>query len=173
MEPTQRKAQLLDTVRDARADLDRLVVAGTGRLEEPNAFGPWTLKDVIAHLTGWRRFSVARMEAALDGTVPVPPWPSHLDPDEAVDEINEVIYQANRDRPVDAVLRDSRETFDRLEAALAAVPDEHLFDPRRFPWLGGRSLARVVEGMADHFYLEHAPEVRAWLEGRPTEGGSR
>ncbi|MBX5446353.1 ClbS/DfsB family four-helix bundle protein [Sphaerobacter sp.] len=172
MEPRQTKAQLLDTVRTVRADLERLIAAGEDRLKEPNAFGPWTFADVIAHLTGWRWFSVARMEAARDGTVPVPPWPSHLDPDEAVDEINELIYEANRNRPADEVLRDSRESFDRLEAALAAIPEDDLFDPTRFPWLNGWPLAAVIDGMANHFYEEHAPDIRAWLGGAVAEGGT-
>ncbi|MDI3341227.1 MAG: ClbS/DfsB family four-helix bundle protein [Sphaerobacter sp.] len=173
MEPLQTKAQLLDAVRAVRADLEQLVAAaGAERMTEPGASGPWTFKDVIAHLTGWRWRSVARMEAAAYGGVPASPWPSHLDPDAAVDEINQLIYATNRDRPVADVLRDSRETFDRLEAALAAVPEADLFDPHRFAWLNGWPLAAVVEGMREHFAVDHAPAIRAWLARQPGEGGT-
>ncbi|HEX7025308.1 MAG TPA: ClbS/DfsB family four-helix bundle protein [Gemmatimonadales bacterium] len=171
MDQMQSKDELIEVVRQARADLEQLIAdAGEERMTEPNAFGQWTFKDVIAHLTGWRMYSAARMEAATRGGEPVSPWPAHPDPDnDDVDVINRLIWETNRDRPVADVLRESRETFDRLEAALAVVPEEDLFDPNRFSWLSGWPLAAVIDGMREHFYVDHAPEIRAWLGQRSAE----
>jgi len=58
------------------------------------------------------------------------------------------------------------------EAALAAIPEDDLFDPTRVPWLNGRPLAAVIDGMANHFYEEHAPDIRAWLDGALAEGST-
>lgn len=149
-----------------RADLERLVAeAGPARMELPGAAGDWTLKDVIAHLTGWRWWSVARLEAAVRHEVPVPPWGGDLDEDDDDDteRINQQIYAANRDRPVAAVLRDSRETLDRLEAALLALPEADLFAPGRYPWLGGYPAAAVVTGSAAHLYDDHEPAINDLL----------
>lgn len=168
MEQSQTKAHLLDVIQQARADLDDFITTvGEARLTQSNAFGPWTFKDLVAHLTGWRQLTVARMEAAVRGSVPAPPWLAQLDPDEDVDQINQRIYDANRDRSVPDVLRDSRETFHRMEAALAALSETDLFEPNRFAWLGGYPLAAVVEGMAEHFHVEHEPEIRTWLARQP------
>lgn len=160
------KVQLQALLWRLRADLERLVAeAGPTRMELPGAAGDWTLKDVIAHLTGWRWWSVARLEAAVRSAVPVPPWGSGLDEDddEDTERINQQIYEANRDRPIAAVLRDSRETLDRLEAALLALPEADLFAANRYPWLGGYPAAAVVTGSAGHLYDDHEPAINDFL----------
>ena len=149
-----------------RADLERLVAeAGPTRMELPGAAGDWTLKDVVAHLADWRWWSVARLEAAARGEAPAPPWGEGLDEDDDADieRINQQFYEASRDRPVAAVLRDSRETLDRLEAALLALPEADLFAADRYPWLGGYPAAAVVTGSAGHLYDEHEPAITDFL----------
>lgn len=149
-----------------RADLERLIAeAGPTRMELPGAAGDWTFKDVIAHLAYWRWWSVARMEAAVRNAVPAPPWESGLDEDDAEDteRINQQAYAANRDRPVAAVLRDSRDTFDRLESALLTLPEADLFATDRYPWLGGYAAAAIVHGSAGHLYDDHVPGITEWL----------
>jgi hypothetical protein len=152
-----------------RADLERFVAeAGPARMALPGAAGDWTLKDVIAHLTYWRWWSVARLEAAVQNAVPVPPWGSGLDEANAddVERINQQAYATNRDRSVAAVLRDSRATLDRLEAALLALPEADLFEENRYSWLGGYPAAAVVLGSAGHLNDEHAPAINDFLARR-------
>lgn len=148
-----------------RAELERVVAeAGPGRLELPGAMGGWTLKDAIAHLAAWRWWSsVAQMEAAVRDEEPTPPWAGDLDEADAedVDRINQQFYEAARDRPVLEVLRDSRATFDRLEAALLALPEADLFAADRYPWLKGYPAASLVGGA--HLYEDHLPEIDAFL----------
>lgn len=149
-----------------RADLERLVAeAGPTRMELPGAAGDWTLKDVIAHLTAWRWWSVARLEAAVRDEAPVPPWGGGLDEDDDADtdRINQQFYEANRDRPIAAVLRDSRETLARLEAALLALPEADLFAAGRYPWLGGYPAGAIIVGSAGHLYDDHEPAINDFL----------
>lgn len=149
-----------------RADLERIVAeAGPARMELAGAADDWTLKDVIAHLAAWRWWSVARLEAAVRNEVPVPPWGSGLDEsDQAdVDRINQQFYEAARDRSVAEVLRDSRETLDRLEDALLALSEAELFDANRYPWLGGYPASAVVLGSAGHLYEDHEPAINDFL----------
>jgi hypothetical protein len=149
-----------------RADLERLVAeAGPTRMELPEVAGDWTFKDVIAHLTAWRWWSVARMEGAVKNAEPTPPWGAGLEEDSraGVDLINQQFYASNRDRSVIEVLRDSRENFDRFETALLALSDAELFDKQRYSWLGGYAAADVVFGSAGHLYEDHVPDIRAFL----------
>ncbi len=79
----------------------------------------WSVKDVIAHLTGWRRRTVARLQAARRGEQePVLPWPADMQTD---DEINAWLYEANRSRSLRDVLDDSRQVFHQLMAAVDAM----------------------------------------------------
>jgi hypothetical protein len=160
------KLQLQAILWRMRADLERLVAeAGPTRMELPGVAGDWTLKDVIAHLTAWRWWSVARMEGAVKNEEPTPPWGEDMEEDsqEGVDQINQQFDLASRDRSVIEVLRDSRENFDRLEAALLALSEAELFDKQRYPWIHGYAAADVILGSAGHLYEEHEPGITAFL----------
>ena len=165
MEQLNSRAALLDAVRGLREELERVVAeAGEARMEQPCSFGELTFKDLITHLTGWRQATAARLEAGLRGEEPVFPWPAHLDEEADLDEINRWFFETNRDKPLAAILRESRETFERVERAIAALPEDDLLEPGRFPWLGGAALGpTVVRGTLGHYHEEHEPDIRAWL----------
>jgi hypothetical protein len=85
----------------------------------------------MAHLTGWRRRTVARLQAAQRGQPePPPPWPMHLHTD---DEINAWFYESNHGRQLRAVLEQSHQVFQQLLAAIKGLPDEVVKDPERHP----------------------------------------
>src|SRR5436309_3297788 len=89
----------------------------------------WSVKDVVAHLTGWRKRTVARLQAAARGEPePAPLWPAHLQTD---DEINAWIYEQNKDRPLADVLAESRQTIANLIEAIRALPETDLANPNR------------------------------------------
>jgi hypothetical protein len=134
------------------------------RMTEPGATGPWSVKDVIAHVNAWRTRTVDRLEAVVeDRPLPPPPWPAEIaDGDD--DPINAWIYERYRDEPLDAVLADWDASFDRIATAITALPEAALFDPTYFPGMEGRPLADAVAiGFLGHFNEEHAPTLRAWL----------
>lgn len=165
MERLNTRAELLETVQGLRDDLERVVAeAGEERAVQPGTFDELTFKDVIAHLTSWRLTTAARLEAGLRSEQPVFPWPAHLNEDEHTDEINRWFFETNRDKPLADVLRESRETFDRVERAIAVLPEDDLFVLDRFPWLPGYALGpAVVDGTVEHYRVDHEPEIREWL----------
>lgn len=134
------------------------------RITEPGATGPWSVKDVIAHVTAWRSRTLARLEAAVAGQPEPPaPWPPELTED---DPINAWIYEQHRDEPLDAVMARWEASFNRLRQLCIALPDEALFDASYFPWLGGSALIDAVQnGFLGHFREEHEPILRTWLAG--------
>jgi hypothetical protein len=160
------KSELLQAIREQRANVDRVVAETGDRMNEPGAMGDWTMKDVIAHLTGWRQRSVARMEAAVAQREPVLPWgvPEGAD-DYDYEAINQRIHAANSIRTVEEVLAESRASFDQLEAAVAALSDDDLFSPSRFGWMRGAALGpSVIGGTVEHFHDEHEADIRAFLQ---------
>jgi len=161
MDSSASKARLLGDLREEQARWEALLQdIGEDRMNQPGVAGAWSIKDIVAHLTGWRRRTVGRFQAALrHEPAPPPPWPSHLQTD---DEINAWIYAANRDRPVSEVLRDSRDVFQQLVETLDAFPEADLLDPARFDWLGGEPLSGAA--FFAHFHEEHEPDMRAWLD---------
>ena len=49
---------------------------GTERMDEPGVAGHWSMKDIVAHLTGWSAWNVITgLQATLRGEPePTPPW---------------------------------------------------------------------------------------------------
>src|SRR6185312_894399 len=155
------KARLLNDLRDEQAQWEALLQdIGENHMTQPDVAGGWSIKDIVAHLTGWRRRTVGRFQAALrHEPAPPPLWPPHLQTD---DEINAWIYAASRGLPVSEVLRESREVFQQLVETLDAFPEADLLDSARFPWMEGAELTGAA--FFAHFHEEHEPDMRAWLD---------
>lgn len=152
---------LLRAVRSLRDEIEH-ATAGAGAAQPTrNADDDaWTLKDLIAHLSSWRLTTAARLEAALDGTEPAMPWPAPLDEEHDLDEINRWFARENRGKPLAQIVQESRDSFDRVERAIAALPERDLFRPGHFSWLGGEALGpAVVRGTVEH-HQEHEPDFR-------------
>ncbi|HET8845469.1 MAG TPA: DinB family protein [Ktedonobacteraceae bacterium] len=160
--PISKKQLLAEMQSEQAAWLALLDEIGEENMTQPEVAGGWSIKDIVAHITGWRRRTVLRFRAALDPTVDTTPyWPAELDEDNEFNEINAWIYKANQDRSLADVLSDSREVFQQLVAAIDALSDEQLNDPQRFPWLEGERLTGAF--IFDHFHEEHESDMRAWL----------
>ena len=159
---TDPRATVLARIADERRHWQEIVAeVGPDRLEEPGPMGEWSFKDLAAHLLGWRERTIARFEAAGAGRPePPPPWPAELEGEDD-DPVNDWIHEQHRDRPAEDVLRDVDRSYERLAAALAALPDEKLTDPRAFPALDGQSVVDV--DLLSHLHEEHEPSIREWL----------
>lgn len=160
------KSELLDWLQQKQGAWEALLdQVGPARLDQPGVNGDWSMKDIVAHLTGWNRWLVARLEAAGRGEpAPPPPWPARLGLEDE-DAINAWIYESSRARTVDDVLAESRQVFQGLLAAIASLPDDvriETVEPAYYLlWVNGE---RFLAGeFFDHFQDDHEPDVRAWL----------
>ena len=62
------KAELLATMRRVRAEWNALMAAvGEARMGEPDVVGTWSVRDAIAHLSAYERWTAARGRADPDG----------------------------------------------------------------------------------------------------------
>jgi hypothetical protein len=147
-----------------RADREfwRGLVAEVGRerMNLPGPMGEWSFKDLAAHLAAWRNARIPMIEAIARGeAVPPPPWPADMDDD---DDINSWLQQRDRDKPLDDVLADYDQSFERLVTAIEALPENVARDPTALPWMGGE--AAVDVDFTEHLHSEHLPSIRAWLD---------
>ena len=161
METSPSKTQLLTELRSEQAAWEALLdEIGEAHMTQPEVAGGWSIKDIVAHLTGWRRRSVRRFQALLNHEPDFsPPWPPELQED---DEINAWIYESNRDLPLADVLSDSREVFQQLVDTFDAFSEGELQDLRRILGLEEEQVSGSM--FFAHFHLEHEPDMRAWLE---------
>ena len=160
MSTSMSKTRLLSELQDEQAAWETLLSSiDDAHMTEPGVAGDWSIKDIVIHITGWRRRTVGRFQAALQHQpTPAPPWPPHLQTD---DEINAWMVASNRDHSLSAILQDDRAVFQQLVDTLSAFPEAELLDPHRFEWLEGEPLSGAT--FFSHWHEEHEPDVQAWL----------
>jgi hypothetical protein len=131
----------------------------------------WSCKDGMAHLWAWQLRSIARLEAALFDREPdYPRWSPELEPitDENLDQVNDWIYQANRDLPWLKVYQSWREGFVRFLEAGEKIPERDLLDSGRYKWMEGHPLANTLLASYDH-HQEHYDKLIEWMEEHKAE----
>jgi hypothetical protein len=150
---------------DKRFWLDLAAAVGPDRYAEPGPMGEWSFADMAGHLLGWRNRTIARLEAFARGDPePAEPWPADiLDEEAEVDRVNAWIQAGLVGRAPEALVAAYAASYDRLLAALEAIPDATLTDPDALPWAGG---PLVEVDFTGHLHEEHVPAVRAWLDAR-------
>ena len=155
-----RRAELLQQLHSEQQAWESLLAEiGEDRMEEAGVAGAWSTKDVVAHLTAWRRRTVGRLEAvALGRPEPAHEWPAELRDD---DEINAWFHERDRDKSVRETLAESRRVFEQLLSAIEKIPEDSLDHPERFPWMQGAPLTGAT--LFGHFHDEHEADMRAWL----------
>jgi hypothetical protein len=154
------KSLLLSEIRNEQAAWEALLSSiDEARMTDPGVAGEWSMKDIVVHLTGWRKRTVGRLQAALHHQPePAPPWPAYLQTD---DEINAWMIASNRDRSLSAILQEDRAVLQQLVDTLSAFPEAELMELLRLRWLDGEPLSGAV--FFAHFHEEHEPDIRAWL----------
>ena len=145
---------------------DLAAEVGPDRYGVPNAMGEWSFGDVAGHLLAWRNRTIARLEAAARGEPD--PLPYEPDTDDEIDAFNVEVRAADAGRPPAELVDAYTDTYDRLIRALDALPESTLRDPNALPFTDGQALIDVL--FTGHLHEEHAPDVRAWLDGQPSQG---
>jgi hypothetical protein len=161
------KSELLNWLQEEYRQWEALLdQIGPERMEQPGVNGDWSMKDIVAHLTGWQPRVNAHLRAVQRGEPePPPPWPAHLQTD---DDINAWIYESHRRRSLGEVLDESRQVFRQLLNVVEALPPdvriEQVHQGARVYHLVWLDSQRFQPGeFFDHFHDDHEPDVRAWL----------
>jgi hypothetical protein len=115
------KHDLINELNDEYRSLLELVQDfGKEDFEKPGAAGPWTTRDVFAHLAFWNGEAKKAFVLALRGERPEPWLPENLD------EINTREAAARRALPLHKVMDDFRRSHRELVAQLDAAPERKL-----------------------------------------------
>ncbi len=155
------KAEQIAAIRaDQQFWRDLAAEVGPDRYAQPGPMGDWSFADMAGHLAGWRGRTIARLEAGGRGQPePAPPWPADLEDD---DMVNTWIHEHDAGRSPEELVASYDASYDRLIAALEALPEALLTDPDAVPWVGGPLVEIDFTG---HLHDEHVAGVRAWLDG--------
>lgn len=160
MPETVAKAELLDRIQAGYRQFEAILAPlSEAQMTTSGVNGLWSVKDNLAHLTVWQNYLLDQLQGILANQQP----PEFMPGLSTEDEINERVYQENKDRPLAEVLADFRASYQRVLAAVQAMSEESLNAPS--PWsASGNPIWPFVAGNTYGHYEEHGGIIQRWLE---------
>ena len=145
----------------------KLLMDMIDRLDEQKMTAPdeggWSPKDNLAHLSEWMN---SLMGYHMDKRPPEEVMRLTKEQTEGWDMeiINPVLYERNKDRPIDDVLAELKQTYEKLLAKLDAMSFEELLKPR-YPEEDPekRPLLLWVLGDTTEHFAEHRKVIEKML----------
>ena len=123
--------------------------------------GVWSIKEIVAHISGWHRELGPALERMARGERPMPEGVSYDD----ADAWNAKFAAARKATPVRQVLDDLERSHADFMRAAAAVLAER-FQPGKTAW-------KIVDLNSAHHYKEHGDQIRAWRAAKGRLGFRR
>jgi hypothetical protein len=157
------KTKILGLIRSERETLEAMLdQLSETQMTQPSVENAWSVKDILAHITDWEKRMVQWIEESLQGKTPERPASGMAWND--LDELNEQIYLANKNRPLNEVLADFHDSYQQSLKVIEALAEEDLLDPNRFEWREGNPLWPMVAANTWEHYREHREAIGNWLE---------
>ncbi len=98
-------------------------------LDEPQILrrdeGQWSVKDIMAHIAAWEKFLIANQFLGIPAGDALCVGPDVLER-ASEDEVNAILFERNRDRPLAEVQSEWYETHRWLMSELARLDEERL-----------------------------------------------
>jgi uncharacterized protein (TIGR03083 family) len=142
-------AAIADLIRAERARLDALLAGiPDEQFVQPGAFGEWTLKDMLAHITFWEQRLIAYMNGARESLI----QPGE-DEQAGIDRINAGVLAANRDRPLAEVRAAFGDSYQQALALVESLSADDLADDELFGLIAGDTFGH---------YREHIVMLESW-----------
>jgi len=157
------KAELLALIRSERMRLRQVLASlSDARLQMPGLDGERSIKDILAHLSGWQQRMILWLRQSLEGQTPNRPAPDEDWPD--LDRLNETIFMEYRATPLEEVRSTWDSTHQEALHTVEAMEESDLFRDDRFPWRKGDPIWHLVADNTYRHDREHREQIEAWLE---------
>jgi len=117
----------------------------------------WTIREIIAHLSGWDDAAVGFVNALLRGETP--PIPAPRGPE----VYNEETVSTREGLSYDHIVREYVNTRAKLIALIRQITEEMVTQKSILPWGEEGSLESIVQVFGPH-EMEHAMDVKKIIE---------
>jgi len=145
----QKKQALIQQLDDAREQM-RAVLYRVGLNLE--IYPTWTIKHILAHLSGWDEACIATIEAFLNGDQFATPAAR------GVDFYNAHSVETRQELDFDHIRREYEFTRTQYKTLLERLPAEKIDEVVVLPWGERAPIARLITAFADH-EAGHAVEI--------------
>lgn len=149
---TDEQTQLIADLDAARATMRTLIA---DLVPQSEIYPGWTLRQFLAHLTGWDDVTATTLRAHARGETPATPVSA------GIDAYNRESVATRETLDLDHIVKEWELAREELKAAIRALTPEQMAAPLLHPWGRVSTVAKLVEIMIEHEGEEHADELRA------------
>jgi hypothetical protein len=153
---TSHEKQFLISRWENRREALKTLVAQAEPLQNKEIYSGWTLKEFLAHMSGWDDAVIESLHANLEGS------PFLIPAARGVNAYNAQTVSTRETLDYDHIRREWDRTHDLIIQALRDLPEEKFHQPLTFPWGETGTVAYLVEIFVEH-EEEHAAHLREWL----------
>ena len=162
------KQELLQRIRERHADMQELLSSlAPAQMRAPELDAGWSVQDSLAHIAAWEKIMLDAIgKYRRDENVGLWAPGFEIEGDNSEEQMNRYnahLFEQNRERALDDVLDDFRETFMNIVATIETLSDAEIFNDNHFPARKGRPLLTFLVGDTYEHYDEHIGWIRAWL----------
>ncbi len=150
----EEKRELLERLDQARARLESLISAVDPALE---IYPQWTIRQLLAHFTGWDDATIASLRAHVGGRTPATPA------ERGIDEYNETTVTSRQDLDLDHILKEWRATRQVLHKLIEEIPEDKFHERLVVPWGPKATVTQLMDVFVEHEH-EHADDIEHWLK---------
>jgi hypothetical protein len=129
-------------------------------MEKSGVVDEWSVKDLLAHLVEWERMFTSWYQAGLRREVPEIPAPGYSWI--KMNALNEQIYRKHRERPLEQVLQDFKESYDQIYELVEGMSEEEIFTTGRYTWVEKGNLTGYIMANTANHYRWAKDKLRAW-----------
>jgi hypothetical protein len=148
------KQALLQKLENARAELEDMLP----RVDPAKEIYPgWTIRQFLAHMTGWDDANIASLRAHAAGHVPATPA------DLGINAYNAQTVTSRQDLDLEHITKEWRLTRRTLRTIVDEMAEEKFKQPLIVPWGGTGTVTSLLEVFIEH-EEEHAGDLKRWLE---------
>ncbi len=112
--------------------------------------GTWSVRDIVAHISGWHREMIPALERLARGERPIPAGVSYDD----VDAWNAKFAAARKGAATADILKELDASHAAFMQAAAGVPEDR--------YVPGKTAHKIVDLNSRHHYHEHREQIEAW-----------
>jgi hypothetical protein len=142
------KKTALKQVEDGFSALLGAVSGLDDRAMSKRFYGEWSVKDILAHISGWQHQMTGAMERMARGEKPTPEGVDYSDSD----AWNARFAAAMSAQSGETVIADLRQSFATYKRAASAIPDDRFGE--------GKTINRLLETSGSGHYAEHLPALQ-------------
>jgi hypothetical protein len=162
------REEILEEIQASRAEIEAIIDQLSERqLTESIDDGGWSIKDHLAHIASWQKHGIA----VISGSPPHEGFGLDKETYEQSDMhgINEILHERNKDRPLNDVLSDFRNTHWKVLTTIERMNDDDLERDLPPEYTGEHRTVRefALNHFSDHD-ADHVEDIRA-LANQPID----